>query len=252
MSFKNKVVLVTGSSAGIGAATAIMFAKEGAKIVILGRNEDNLNKMADEIRKIGSEPLVIKADVSKDVDAKRIIDTTIVKFGKLDVLVNNAGLLSLGTILDGKIVEAYDAIANTNFRAMLMLTTLATPHLIKTGGNIVNISSIAGIKVFISELGPYGLTKAAVNHFTRTAALELSPHGVRVNTVSPGLVETDILPKSGLNISYQEYSQNSLLKRYSTSEEVAELIIYLASDKAKGITGSNFVMDNGMTLNSEH
>ncbi|XP_059047396.1 3-oxoacyl-[acyl-carrier-protein] reductase FabG-like [Achroia grisella] len=248
MSFANKIVLITGASTGIGATTAISFAKEGAKVVILARNESNLKKTADEIKKIGTAPLVIKADITKDEDAKRSIDNTIDKYGKLDVLVNNAGILKLGTLLDNSIMATYDETMNTNVRAMVNLTSLAAPHLVKTKGNIVNISSIAGMKPLMAIVNAYGISKAAVNYFTLGAALELSPLGVRVNTISPGLVGTDFTAKAGIDIPLGDYSTKSLLSRYSTCEEIADLVLYLASDKAKGITGSNYLIDNGLSL----
>ncbi|XP_026755191.1 3-oxoacyl-[acyl-carrier-protein] reductase FabG-like [Galleria mellonella] len=251
MSFANKIVLVTGASAGIGATTAVMFAKEGAKVVILGRNEANLKKTADEIKRIGSTPLVIKADVSKDEDAKRTIDNTIEKFGKLDVLINNAGVMRLGLLIDNSIIKTYDEMLNTNVRGMVNLTSLAAPHLIKTKGNIINISSIAGKIHFLPALNVYGMSKAAVSHFTRGAAMELSPLGVRVNTISPGLVGTELTIKAGVDIPIEEFSKKSLLGKYSSCEEVAELILYLASDKAKSVTGSNYFIDNGLTMGGE-
>ncbi|XP_059055288.1 3-oxoacyl-[acyl-carrier-protein] reductase FabG-like [Achroia grisella] len=248
MSFSDKVVLITGGSSGIGAVTAIEFTKEKANVAIVGRNEAKLNTVVEKCKQHGKAPFVIKADVSNDEDANRIINETVNKYGKLDVLVNNAGFTKFGSILDGTVVEAYDTIMDTNVRAVIKLTTLAAPHLIKTKGNIVNVSSIAGFAVKVVRQNAYSLSKAAVNHFTKGAALELATSGVRVNAVSPGPVRTDILENAGSDITWDSFKNSVALNRISDPEEVANVILYLSSDKAKGVTGSNYLVDNGRLL----
>lgn len=250
MSFSNKVVIVTGSSSGIGASTAIFFAKEGANVVIVGRNETNLNNIANQIGKIGKKPLVIKADVSKDEDLKLIIKKTIEKYGVLDVLVNNAGMTSMATILDEHLPQTFDKVMNTNLRSAVLLTNFAAPHLIKSKGNIVNISSVAGTSQ-IADMGfgnaAYCTSKAGMDHFSRVAALELAEKGVRVNVVSPGPVETPIIEQTG-NTDWAPIVATTALKLLTQPEEIADMILYLASDKARCITGSTFVIDSGMKL----
>ncbi|XP_045459456.1 3-oxoacyl-[acyl-carrier-protein] reductase FabG-like [Melitaea cinxia] len=246
MSFKNKVVIVTGASSGIGAAAAKLFSDEGARVVMVGRNEKKLSAVAARC----ASPLVIRADVSKDDDAKRIIDETVKKFGQIDVLVNNAGLtINSGGLLASDMMSTYDTIMNINLRAVVHLTSLAAPHLIKTKGNIVNVSSIAGST---SPMNPgaasYHVSKAGMNHFTVCAAAELGVHGVRVNTVSPGPVRTDFFENAKLPIGVDIFAPMTLLNRVSEPEEMADLILYLASDKARGITGSNYLSDNGMAI----
>ncbi|CAH2051673.1 unnamed protein product, partial [Iphiclides podalirius] len=132
MSFKNKVVVVTGSSSGIGASAVIEFAKEGANVVIVGRNEAKLNNVRGECEKYGKKPLVIKAEMSKDADGKRIIDETIKKFGRIDVLVNNAGICETVDITSENFMEGYDPIINVNLRGVVYITHQAIPHLIKS------------------------------------------------------------------------------------------------------------------------
>ncbi|KAL0867462.1 hypothetical protein ABMA27_008249 [Loxostege sticticalis] len=248
MSFKSKVVVVTGASAGIGAATAVSFAREGAHVAIVGRNEAKLKDVAKQCAAVGAAPLVIKADVANDDDARRIINDTIQKFGKLDVLVNNAGVLEFGTILDGTILEAYDKIMAINLRAVVHVTMLAAPHLVKTKGNIVNVSSVAGQMLSVPTANAYGVSKAGLDHFTRGSALELGASGVRVNTVSPGPVETDMLASFATQAQMQQSGVKTILDRISKTEEIADLILFLASDKARGITGSVYVSDNGAML----
>ncbi|XP_026740265.1 uncharacterized protein LOC113502778 [Trichoplusia ni] len=245
MSFKNKVVLITGASAGIGAVTAVEFAKEGANVAIVGRNEAKLKEVAQQCEKLGVKVLPIKADVSKENEAGTIVKKTVDKFGKLDVLVNNAGILKTVPISAPEVLSTYDEIMNTNLRAVIQLTNLAAPYLEKTKGNIINISSGAS-KTFIqnSAITIYGLSKAALDHFSKGSALELGPKGVRVNIVSPGPVRTDMMDANG----GEENKSITVLDRVSEPEEVADVIMFLASDKAKGVTGAYYSVDNGVTI----
>ncbi|XP_046969328.1 3-oxoacyl-[acyl-carrier-protein] reductase FabG-like [Vanessa cardui] len=250
MSFKNKVVIVTGASSGIGAAASKMFSNEGARVVMVGRNETKLAAVAAQC----NSPLVVRADVSNDDDARRIIDQAVKKNGHIDVLVNNAGMTVANSgILGTDMMKSYDTIMNTNLRAVVHLSNLAAPHLVKTKGNIVNISSIAGT---IPPIGPgltnYYVAKAAVNHFTVCAATELGPHGVRVNVISPGPVRTDFMDNVkdsfGTTGCWDDFAPKTILNRISEPEEIADMILYLASDRAKSVTGANFVNDNGMLI----
>ncbi|CAH1638083.1 unnamed protein product [Spodoptera littoralis] len=248
MSFQNKVVIVTGASSGIGAATAIKFAEEGAKVALVGRNQEKLNNIA---KKCGN-PLIITADITKDEDAKRIIEKTLRNFGKIDILVNNAGIGSSSNILDEGVLQIYDKILSTNLRSAIVLTHLAAPHIVKTKGNIVNISSVAGHRM-IPEFSAYCTAKAGLDHFTRAVALELAPHGVRVNVINPGPVKTDIIENSGAtkemsDAAFDRMRTRTALSRISEPGEVADLILFVASDKSKAITGSSIVTDNGMML----
>ncbi|XP_072934056.1 glucose 1-dehydrogenase 2-like [Epargyreus clarus] len=249
MSFKDKVIIVTGGGSGIGAAIAMGFVKQKANVAIVGRNEDKLLTVAEKCTAIGKEVLIIRADVSKEEDVVRIVQATVDRFGKLDVLVNNAGFSRPGSILEGHILKAYDEVMNTNLRGKIHLTTLATPHLTKTKGNVVNISSVTGWSTFgVPALFTYSISKAALNHFTKCAAMELAPLGIRVNAISPGPVETDILINSEFPGSWDDYKRLTALDKVAQPEEIADLVMFLASDKAKSITGSNYISDNGMLL----
>nr|XP_049694218.1 17-beta-hydroxysteroid dehydrogenase 14 isoform X3 [Helicoverpa armigera] len=251
MSFQNKVVIVTGSSSGIGAAIAIKFAEEGAKVAIVGRNQEKLNNVAKKCGK----PLVLVADVTKEEDIKRIIDETLRVFGKLDILVNNAGIANPAGIQSEDAMAVFDKVMTTNLRSAVYLTHLAAPYLVKTKGNIVNISSIAALKAISKDSFAYCASKAALDHFTRAVALELASSGVRVNTINPGPVLTDVFENMGATREQQAaffkgVGQTMPLKRVSIPEEIGDLVLFLASEKARAITGSNFVSDNGAMLGS--
>ncbi|KAG6460951.1 hypothetical protein O3G_MSEX012328 [Manduca sexta] len=248
MSFANKVVIVTGASDGIGAATVIQFAKEGADVTLVGRTEEKLAKVSAECAKYGKNPLVIKADVSKDEEAKTIVARTIQTFGKLDILVNNAGIFFFDDIMKPNFMETFDSTMNTNMRAIALITHLAVPHLVETKGNVVNVSSVAASIVKYPNIVSYRTSKAALNHFTRCLALELAPHGVRVNSVSPGPVYTDIFNKAGLAEMVQDLEASTALKRVGEPDEIADLILFLASEKARSVTGSDYVSDNGTII----
>ena len=183
MAFTGKVVVITGASSGIGAQTARDFSKLGASLVLIGRNLENLQKVAGECEQ-SDNVLTVQADITIEDDVKRIIDEAVKKFSRIDVLVNNAGVLETGSI-ENTNLDQYDRVMGTNMRSIYHLTMLAVPHLIKTEGSIVNVSSVNGIRSFPGVLA-YNISKAAVDQFTRCVALELAPKKVRVNSVNPG------------------------------------------------------------------
>lgn len=252
MDFAEKVVLITGASSGIGAATAIYFSKQSAKLVLVGRKESNLKRIALYCEKSkGIKPLPIVADVTEDADVQRIIDETIEHFGKIDVLINNAGIIGMGGIKNTS-MESYDKVMSTNLRSVFHLTMVATRHLIESKGCIVNTSCIAGIKPSTMTLS-YSMSKAALDHFTKCTALELAPDGVRVNSINPGFVKTNLLKDIGLSedqleLFVKNVVGNTPLKKAVEGDEVAALIAFLASDKAKSITGSCYIVDGGSLL----
>lgn len=248
--FVNKVVLITGASSGIGAGTAEYLASQGAWLALVGRNEQNLKNVAAKCTPThgAPEPLQIIADVTNEADVKRIIDTTIERFNKLNVLVNNAGILKRGTIQTSTLQD-YDSIMNVNVRSVFHLTQLATPHLIATKGNIVNVSSVNGIRSFAGVLA-YNISKSALDQFTQCVALELADKGVRVNSVNPGVIITEIHKRGGLDEqAYAQFLEHSktthALGRPGNVQEVAESIAFLASDRSSFITGTLLPVDGG-------
>ncbi|KAB0790396.1 hypothetical protein PPYR_15228 [Photinus pyralis] len=249
MQFTDKVVLITGAGSGIGAATARRFARLGAFLVLHGRNKVNLEKVAGECVQVNAnKPLVLTAELTNDSDVKALIDSIIDHYGRLDVLVNNAGILEIGTI-ETVSLEQYDNAMNTNMRSLYYLTMLAVPLLITSKGNIVNVSSIAGLRSFTGIL-PYALSKACVDQFTRCVALELAAKGVRANSVNPGVIITDIHVKGGMSEDeYEAYLEKCKtthpLGRVGLLSEVVSTITFLASQDASNITGACIPVDGG-------
>lgn len=248
--FTNKVVVITGASSGIGAGTAEYLATKGAWLVLVGRNADNLKSTADKCIPMhgAPQPLQIIGDVTNETDAKRIIDETIEKFQKINVLVNNAGMLGRGSI-ETATLEQYDEIMNCNVRSVFHLTKLAVPHLIATKGNIVNVSSVNGMRSFPGVLA-YNMSKAAIDQFTQCVALELADKGVRVNSVNPGVIVTNIHKRGGMDEkAYEQFLEHSrtthALGRAGSVIEVAESIAFLASESASFITGALLPVDGG-------
>src|SRR5713226_10131283 len=246
-----KIVLVTGATSGIGRAVALRFAESAARVVAVGRNPEALREVGDAIKKAGGEPLTVAADVTKEDDVRKLIPQALKEFRRLDVLVNAAGYISNGSIEDTSLA-AWDKMLDVNLRAVFHLMQLATPHLIETQGNIVNISSVTGLRSFPGVLA-YCVSKAGVDQLTRCAALELAAKGVRVNAVNPGVVVTEIHRRGGMDEdqygAFLEHSkQTHPLGRVGDAREIAELIFYLASERAAWITGATYQIDGGRAL----
>ncbi len=251
MSFEGKVVLITGASSGIGTTCAEYFAKEGALLALVGRNAERSAQVVETIRQSGvlTTPLVILADIS--VDSERIINETIGKYGRLDILINNAGFSIPGTIENMRI-EDFDAVFGTNVRGTVLLTKLAVPHLIASRGNIVNVSSVVGLRAFEGILA-YSMSKAALDQFTRCTALELASKGVRVNAVNPAVIDTNFHSiEFGLARNTPEFvamreSQARMhpIGRYGRSDEVVDAIVFLAKESSGFVTGVNLPIDGG-------
>lgn len=246
MSFTNKVVIITGASSGIGAETAVRFASLGASVVISGRNAEKLNLV--EARCAPAKVLRVIGDITIEQEAVRLIELAIATFGKIDVLVNNAGVLESGSI-ENTTLGQYDRVFGTNVRAVYHLTMLAVPELIKTKGNIVNVSSVTGTRSFPNALA-YCMSKAAVDQLTKCVALEVAGYGVRVNSVNPGVITTGLHLKGGMDSeAYAQFLEKSktthALGRPGEAHEVAKSIVFLASDDASFTTGELLHVDGG-------
>jgi NAD(P)-dependent dehydrogenase (short-subunit alcohol dehydrogenase family) len=246
--FNGKIAFVTGATSGIGQACALAFAKAGAKVVCVGRKTDALKEIEKQIRDAGSEALSIEADLSREHEAERAVQHAIGVFGGMDVLVNAAGHISSGSI-ENTSLEAWDDMMNVNVRVAFQLMQKALPSLIERRGNIVNVSSVTGLRAFPGVLA-YCVSKAALDQLTRCASLELAAKGVRVNAVNPGVVVTQIHKRGGMSeeayAAFLEHSKTTHpLGRTGRPEEIASLVLYLASEEASWITGATYSIDGG-------
>ena len=249
-SFAGKCVLVTGATSGIGQAVARAFRNSGARVAAVGRNQTALDELGGKGEDL-NDVFKISADVTDSEVMADVVDSVATKFGRLDVLVNGAGHISSGTIEDTSLA-AWDAMMNVNLRASFYLMQLCAAHLIRTKGNVVNISSVTGLRSFPGVLA-YCVSKAGLDQLTRCAALELAPKGVRVNAVNPGVVVTQIHKRGGMNEeAYAKFLEHSRtthpLGRVGTPAEIAELVLFLASDQASWITGATYSIDGGRAL----
>lgn len=248
-SLNDKVTLITGASSGIGAGTALLFAKLGARLALNGRDVENLTKVAKECEACGAaKPLLVAGDLTDEETVRRTVEEVIAHFGRLDVLVNSAGILAMGSIETTDMAQ-YDKVMSVNVRSIYHLTHLCVPHLIKTKGSIVNVSSVNGQRSFPGVLA-YCMSKSAIDQFTRCVALELASKQVRVNSVCPGVIITEVHKRAGLD--EEQYAQfiekckvTHALGRPGEVDEVAHAIAFLASDAATFITGVNLPVDGG-------
>src|SRR5437870_5307641 len=228
-------VIVTGASSGIGSATAKLFLNNRASVALIGRREDALRAAATDRANDSGKAIIIAADLADEKQSEMAFAQAIGTLGGLDVLVNAAGILKAGHI-EATTLALWDEMVNINLRSVFQLMQLAVPHLAASRGNIVNVSSVTGLRSFPGVLA-YCVSKAAVDQLTRCAALELAPKGVRVNAVNPGVVITEIHKRVGMSednyANFLEHSKTTHpLGRVGRANEVAELVFYLASEKA--------------------
>jgi len=245
-----KNVIVTGASSGIGRATVERFLGEGHNVALVGRREKALNDISSRSTLKG-KAIAIAADLTDENQTDECIARAVKAMGGLDILVNAAGILKAGRIEDTSLA-LWDEMMNINLRSVFHMMKSAVPHLERSRGNIVNVSSVTGPRSFPGVLA-YCVSKAAVDQLTRCAALELAAKGIRVNEVNPGVVVTELHRAGGMNeeayAAFLEHSKTTHpLGRVGTPEEIADLIYFLASDQAGWITGATVSIDGGRAL----
>lgn len=244
---KNKVALVTGAAAGIGRATAILFAKKNINVVISDVDEKGLQETADLIRKEGGEVLSITADISKTAEVENMVNKTVDHFGRLDYAINNAGIEGPMATTAEYTEEDWDRVLNINLRGQWLCMKYQIPAMLENGGSIVNVSSILG-KVGFADAPAYTAAKHGLIGLTKTAALEYSDQGIRINAVCPGFIETPMLERAGITSDEEAKEQTISLHpigRLGESDEVAEAIVWIASEKASFISGHSLMVDGG-------
>lgn len=248
MRFENKVAIVTGGGTGIGEAVALKFAREGARVVVAGRS-DNVEDVASRITKSGGKAVAYKGDLADERNAETCVQTALDRFGKLDILINNAGVLDTASSVDTYPTDKFDEILRNNLRTAFLMTKHAVPHLQKTHGNIVSAGSEAGLNG-TPMATPYGGTKGFLHAFMKGVALEQAPHGVRANCVCPGPIDTAWTHhETGVMDEKMEetFVKSTALGRRGTPEEIANVYAFLASDEASYVTGALWVADGGIT-----
>jgi len=243
--FTGKVALVTGGTSGIGKATAIAFARAGAKVVLTGRREKEGAQVVAEIKKLGGDAAFVRADVAKDGDVKKMVDFAVDKFGKLDVAFNNAGVEWMGP-LDQATEAEYRRIFDINVWGVLNSMRHEIPVMLNNGGGaIVNTSSVAG-HVGLPQVSVYIASKHAVEGLTKSAALEFAKQNIRINAIAPGVIGTEMFDRfAGEDEVRKQIISITPVGRIGASEEIAEAVLYLASENAKFTTGASLVVDGG-------
>lgn len=246
-SFDDKVALVTGASSGIGKATALAFAKGGAKVVVSDIDEDKGRAVAEQITNDGGTALFVRADVSRQDDVDHLIDETIRAYGRLDYAYNNAGIEGDTALMAESTEENWMRVLGVNLTGVWRCMKAEIPHMLANGGGaIVNCSSIAGVVGF-AGLAPYVASKHGVIGLTRTAALDYAAQGIRINAVCPGVIATPMVERVTHGEAEAEANMVAMepIGRMGTPEEIAGAVLWLCSDSASFVTGHPLIVDGG-------
>jgi len=245
---KTPVVLITGALTGIGRATALAFAREGARVVVSGRHEDEGRRLVAELRELGGETEFLRADVRREDDVLNLVDATVARFGRLDAAINNAGTEGKPGPVTDQTAESYNATFETNVLGTLLSMKHELRVMLAQGhGSIVNVSSTYG-RTGAAGASVYAASKHAVEGLTKSAAIEVAGRGVRINAVAPGPIETGMLNRFTGTAGRKAGLVGTVpLHRLGTPEEIAQTILFVASDKAAFITGATLVADGGKT-----
>ena len=248
MRLENKVALISGGARGMGAVEAHMFASEGAKVVIGDVLEEQGRQTEASVNEAGGDCVFVRLDVTSEEDWAAAVATAVARFGKLDVLVNNAGVSSTGGIED-LTAEDWDRTLDINTKGVFLGTKAAIPEMRKAGGgSIINISSGAGIAPAPGTSGAYAASKGAVRIFSKSTAVQYARENIRCNSVHPGPIETPMLRGArGSGAELNDTIERVPLGRIGTPEEIAYGVLYLASDESSFVTGSELVIDGGRT-----
>ncbi|MBV6715994.1 glucose 1-dehydrogenase [Paenibacillus chitinolyticus] len=243
---EDKVVIITGAAMGQGETEAKLFAAEGARVVATDLQEEPLNRVVDEIRRAGGQAIGLKHNVASEEDWKRVVRKAVEQFGKVDVLVNNAGI-STDSTLDTFTIENWDKVMSINLTGCVIGMKYAVPEMRKTGGgSIVNISSIAGI-VALNFTNGYTAAKGALRSLSKASAVELAPDKIRVNSVHPGIIVTPMIQEALDQGAGHMFEAGTPLPRLGKPEDIAYGVLYLASDESSFVTGTELIIDGGWT-----
>lgn len=248
MRMEGKIALITGGGTGIGRATALAFAREGAKVTLMGRR---LEPLVITAREIGGSALVVTGDLSSGPDIDDAIRSTVARFGGLNVLVNNGAVLHAGTA-ESQTEQEWDETFNINVKGLWMLSRAVLPHMRKAGGgSIVNLSSVLGL-VGARNRAAYAASKGAVTLLTKSMALDHAHENIRVNCICPGIVDTDLVAGFVKNSPHPEQARKERIAlhpigRFGTPDDIAACAVFLAGDESKWVTGAAIPVDGGFT-----
>lgn len=243
--FEDKVVIVTGATSGIGVGVAKAFAKEGASVILVGRNIEKGKNIEQEIISTGAKATFVQCDVSNAEEVQKMVEKAVETFGKIDILFNNAGVMLQSMEIERMPLEDWQKTMDINLTGTFLVSKYAKPYIVKEKGNIINNASIAGLQHYAAGRSyAYSASKAAVIQFSHQMAKNYGEEGVRVNCICPGIVDTPILGTR----NREEYAQRVPLKRLATPEDVAKIVLFLASDEANYLTGVVLPIDGGVSL----
>ena len=248
MRVAGKVAIVTGANVGIGAAVAKVLAEEGATVVITGRRKDLLDQVVADIERKKGRALAVAGSVTDEAHVRSVVEQCVRMFGTLNILVNNAGIGAFGTLLHEIDDATWHDILDVNLTGVFRMTRSAVPAMLKNGGgSIINMSSVGGVIGF-SCSAAYGTSKGGLELFTKCVAMDYAQNGIRCNSVCPGLIDT---PMAAPLLNNPDMKAEVLaaypIRRVGMPEEVAKMVLYLASDEASWVTGSSFMIDGGLT-----
>jgi len=255
MRLAGKVAIVTGSAAGIGRASAVRFAREGARVTVTDVDADGGRETVEIIKKDGGQAIFVHADLRDEEAVKRVVAETVKAFGGIDILFNNAGIMWFGSVTD-ETAENFDNVYAINTRAIFLMSKYCVPEMKKRGGgSIVNMGSVTAFKSS-SGVSAYAASKGANTSLTRTMALDLARDNIRVNTIVPGTIDTPILRRFLADMENPDAILNALarnhpLGRVGKPEEVANVALFLASDEASFVTGAAYAVDGGFIISGE-
>ncbi|HEU4510729.1 MAG TPA: glucose 1-dehydrogenase [Pyrinomonadaceae bacterium] len=245
--FAGKVVLITGATSGIGEATAYAFAREGAKVFFCGRREHLGKQVEAKIKAFGGDATFMRADVRNESEIKSLVDAAVRKYGRLDIAFNNAGVESPGKTISEMTLEEWNNVITTNITGVFLSMKYEIPQMLKSGGgNIINVASVGGQCGF-ANIGPYGSSKAGVIQLSRIAAMEYTDKNIRVNSISPGAVDTPMLHRAlaSWGAKPETVAGDFPVKRLATAEEMARAVMFLASEEATIVVGTDFDVTGG-------
>ncbi|MEM4259288.1 MAG: glucose 1-dehydrogenase [Candidatus Pacearchaeota archaeon] len=251
MRLQNKVAVITGGNSGIGKATALLFAREGARVVIGARDAEAGRIVVDEIKKTGGKAVFVKTDVSKETEVKNLVDFAVKLFGKIDIMFNNAGI-ELTKPVTETTSEELDNVLNVNLKGVFYGCKHVIPHMMKNGGgSIINSASVAGI-IGSPNLAAYSASKGGVVSLTKEIAIDYSKNNIRVNCICPGAIDTPMVRRFVERSPYPEKVLEDLarmhpLGRIGKPEEIANAVLFLASDESSFITGHALIIDGGLS-----